>query len=260
MVEICHGIAPVPQPSPARNDGGDCFACATTAALRWMFPDADVDFDAVWECFIAEYHDGNAQANLGKLRDAVARVVVPPFEPADLLEGMQDLTRVYDEVSAAKPNTTVSNTWGEHGLGKALKRAAEKFGGEWGAIEIEYDILRPQFEIRTWSHAWFGSEPVSEWAKALERWLGAGYVAFSEQNYNGDGQMTADHMLRSTDHITLIDGVRYGWGEWKDGGRGQEFHAHVVCSTGRGAYWIPVHDLMRKHGVAGLIFARRSRI
>lgn len=39
MSERLAGVTLVPQPSPAINPGGDCFACALTAGLRHLFPE-----------------------------------------------------------------------------------------------------------------------------------------------------------------------------------------------------------------------------
>lgn len=55
MREFCHGIAPCPQPSPARNPGGDCFACALTAVMAHLFPEDPPAFDRVWEWFKTNY-------------------------------------------------------------------------------------------------------------------------------------------------------------------------------------------------------------
>lgn len=61
MIEVCHEIAPFLQPKPDRNQGGDCFACALTAALRWLYPETPVDFDEVWQFFMAETVGGSRQ-------------------------------------------------------------------------------------------------------------------------------------------------------------------------------------------------------
>lgn len=54
MREVCLNVAPVHQPSPARNPGGDCFACSLTAALRHVYGRDDISFDDCWECFKTE--------------------------------------------------------------------------------------------------------------------------------------------------------------------------------------------------------------
>lgn len=46
--EVCLGVAPFTQPSPARNPGGDCYACATYSLLRHFRPDSAETFDGVW--------------------------------------------------------------------------------------------------------------------------------------------------------------------------------------------------------------------
>lgn len=48
MGEVLRNAVPVVQPSPAMNPGGDCFACALTAALRTLFPERDIQLRDVW--------------------------------------------------------------------------------------------------------------------------------------------------------------------------------------------------------------------
>lgn len=66
MRSFCHGVAIVPQPSPAMNSGGDCFACATTAALRHFFPEKNIQLKDVFERFwIAQEYRGEKSRHLG---------------------------------------------------------------------------------------------------------------------------------------------------------------------------------------------------
>lgn len=48
VVEVLLEVEPFLQPSPTKNIGGDCFACALTAALRWLYPERPVDFETAW--------------------------------------------------------------------------------------------------------------------------------------------------------------------------------------------------------------------
>lgn len=54
MREFCHDIKPFFQPNPRKNPDGDCFACALTAALQFLFPDEPPDFEKVWNYFVCE--------------------------------------------------------------------------------------------------------------------------------------------------------------------------------------------------------------
>lgn len=54
MIEYCAGVTPFPQPSPARNPGGDCFACALTAMLRHFWPDRPATFAQAYGCYAQE--------------------------------------------------------------------------------------------------------------------------------------------------------------------------------------------------------------
>lgn len=58
-MEILRNVAPFMQPSPVKNPGGDCFACALTAAVRALFPDRPLDFGAAWDLFKEKDSSGN---------------------------------------------------------------------------------------------------------------------------------------------------------------------------------------------------------
>lgn len=94
---VFNNVKRYPQPSPGKNPGGDCFACALTAAVSWMYPENHPTFDEVWDCFKGEYHDGtielmnawhnyqNAFENINKLgypMEYVADMYLPAFKPS----------------------------------------------------------------------------------------------------------------------------------------------------------------------------------
>jgi hypothetical protein len=62
-MEYIQNIEPFMQPHPKRNLGGDCFACALTAGLRFLNPDKVVDFNKVWEYFLFEHSEGKKTLN-----------------------------------------------------------------------------------------------------------------------------------------------------------------------------------------------------
>lgn len=208
MIEVCHGIQPVPQPSPSRTGIGDCFCCALTAAVNHLWPELDVGFDEMFALHERNYANsektytdmvwGSAQRTMYKLRDA---------------------------------------------------RDVE--------FDAFFDLVVPSFERpETWTYAWWMFEPTTEWARRLEGFLRAGYVAFAEVLFAGGGPLNADLKRYSPDHAVLIDGVRLGWEAGEHGSHFTEY-AHVVCSV-KGGYWINVRDLMRHHGTAGLWLLRRG--
>jgi len=51
LSSVCHKVEQFPQPEILKNPGGDCFACATFAALRWMYPEREFTFDEVWDTY-----------------------------------------------------------------------------------------------------------------------------------------------------------------------------------------------------------------
>ena len=98
MREILLGIQQVPQPSPAKNNGGDCFACSLTAAFRHLFPETEIDFDKIWGAFTTTYYKSektctdNTWSGLERATRAVANqydlrievdhdILIPRFRP-----------------------------------------------------------------------------------------------------------------------------------------------------------------------------------
>jgi hypothetical protein len=58
-IEFCHDVRPFLQPHPSKNPGGDCFACALTSILQYLFPDNPPVFETVWNYFMCDYHKSN---------------------------------------------------------------------------------------------------------------------------------------------------------------------------------------------------------
>jgi hypothetical protein len=81
--EYCQGIQPVPQPQPRRNPGGDCFACAMAAALRYLFPAAPPTFDQAFDFFVENGHVDNVWF---KLHDAIVRARGAGYRVVDFVE------------------------------------------------------------------------------------------------------------------------------------------------------------------------------
>ena len=258
MTEVCHGIERVAQPVPARNPGGDCFACAATAGLRFLYPEHEIKLDDVWDMFVVEYHDGQAQKNLQKLRAAVG----------DFLAGgiaNEALRQVLADMSAEAPKTTTCNTWS--GFRDVLYKASSR----WGRLDITWDMVRPNFDSHSgmppWSYAWRFADCGSDYARRLEGWLRSGWVAWAEIRMAGGGPFEpgpkGEVLLRSIDHFIAIDGVRTRlvedvmpsgtkFGAWRD-------EIHVVDSSGRNLTgWHEVTQFTRSHGASSWWLARRS--
>lgn len=61
MPEFCHNITPVYQPKPNKNPQGDCFACALTAALSFLFPENPPNYESVWNYFMQKYYNSDKE-------------------------------------------------------------------------------------------------------------------------------------------------------------------------------------------------------
>ncbi len=258
-VEFCHQIERVAQPVPARNPGGDCFACAATAGLRFLYPERAVSLDDVWGMFVVEYYDGSAQANLRKLRVAVE-------EHLDRGASNDELRRVFDEVCAEKPGTTVCNTW------TGFKTVLEKASREWGRLEITWDMVEPRFDSNhgspSWSYAWRFQDLDIDYTRRLEGWLRSGWVAWTEIKMHGGGPFSpgADGpLLNSIDHFILIDGIRHRYVEHRDENGKFEYGSwkdeiHVVDSSSLDLTgWHDTMSFTRSRGASSWWLARRDR-
>lgn len=218
MLSFCHGIAVFPQPSPARNPGGDCFACSVTATLRHIYGAEAPTFDQVWESF---------QRTVQFVRNG--------------------------EVAQ---QTQLENTWdGYRGAFYNLIEYVGRFDIQTdfaarGVPQFGHDSGE--------SMAWWPMVDESQWARRLDAWLRGGWYAFAsirlDPNPTGEWLMTDDGPRRvSTDHFVVLDGVRSGWRRrvCPDGMKcGTLVHqVHVVCSARDGrAYWIDVDTFLREHG------------
>ena len=260
MIEVCHNVERVAQPVPARNPGGDCFACAATAGLRFLYPERSVTLDEVWDMFVVEYYDGKAQENLQKLRTAGDQLLAGTIDT-------ETYRQIHAAVSAAKPSTTVNNTW------SGFPQVLQKVSHAWGALEVTWDMVEPHFDQNhgrpSWSYAWRHQDLSLDYARRLEGWLRGGWVAWTEIKMHGGGPFTVDAegkvWLNSIDHFILIDGVRhryveerdadgkFKYGSWKD-------EIHVVDSSSLNLTgWHETMQFTRSHGASSWWLARRDR-
>jgi hypothetical protein len=216
MREYCHNIAVFPQPVPARNPGGDCFACAVTATFQYIYGAQAPTFDQVWEAFQreVEYVRNGEVCRQVQLENSWSgyrvalynlRALVGPFD-------------VQTDFAA---------------------RGVPPFGHDSGD-----------------SMAWCPIVDEGQWGHRLDAWLRAGWYAFAcirmDPNPTGEWVLTEEGPRRvSTDHFVVLDGIRSGWRavERFPGAKSFETQVHVVCSARGGrAYWIDVDTFLREHG------------
>lgn len=73
---IIRNIAPFRQPSPAKNPGGDCFACSLKAVVDALYPERPVPFEVAWEAFKVETAGGGkALSNFWGTMERAARTL-----------------------------------------------------------------------------------------------------------------------------------------------------------------------------------------
>lgn len=141
-----------------------------------------------------------------------------------------------------------SNTW--PGMVKALSLArSDGWPIEW---QIE-QAMHPSIDVSEWGPGWQGFDDARGYARRLEAWLAAGWVAITNVLFDGSGPLTIDLKLRGPDHFVVLDGVR----ERVDDPYWNNPEIHVVCSA-RGTYWINTMTWQRGHGALSWLLVRRS--
>lgn len=213
MKSFCHGIAVFPQPSPCRNPGGDCFACATKATMDHIFGPSAPTFDQVWEAFLREQTegDGTKRKYLNNTWHGYRRAFYNLTEYVGRMEIMCDF---------AAP------------LGPSFGIASTGESMAWG----------PNVDPYTWA------KRLDAWLRA--GWYAFASIRL-DPNPTGEWLQTPDGPRRvSTDHFVALDGVRCGRRRWEDGSSGGlAYQVHVICSARGGrAYWIDVEQFIREHG------------
>lgn len=219
MREVLANVKQVAQPAQHLNTDGDCFACAFAAVLNHLVPERAMDVEEAYKVF-------------------------------------NSITKY-----ANSDRYTCDNSHG--GMLKALHHA--RFVLDY-PIAHRTHILTPRFSHLNdhFSYGWYGFEPWGDFTEHLEAFVSAGWIAIASMLYDGRGQMVERPgepwpAIRATDHFVVLDGTRELWEESESGDSSSLNHyVHVVCSTGKGAYWIDTRHLLRGHGVAGLILVRRN--
>lgn len=143
------------------------------------------------------------------------------------------------------------------GMRKALCKACD----DGYKLDFEADIVKPEYDIETFSYAWWSFKPVSKYAQRLEGWLRCGYIALTEIDFYGKGAITPEGYNNSINHIVVLDGIKTYWknryddnGKWSSAS--QEHEVHVVCSV-KGEYWINIREFLTKYGGAGWWLVKR---
>jgi len=72
--EVLRGAQRFPNPFPPRHEGGDCFACAGYAMVKCLFPDKEVDWDALYEAWFNPRHPGQLDNTWERMRDPFQRM------------------------------------------------------------------------------------------------------------------------------------------------------------------------------------------
>jgi hypothetical protein len=210
--EFLHGVTPYPQPSPARNPGGDCFACAITATLRHIHGESAPTFDQVWEAFLVEQeYNGEKRKHLRNTWHGYRHAL---YELTELVGRMEVQT---DFAARGTP--------------------------QFGYLEGESMAWWPAVDESQWA------KRLDAWLRA--GWYAFASIRL-DPNPTGEWLITPEGPRRvSTDHFVVLDGVRCGWRKHPTvaGSASLVYQVHVVCSARGGReYWIDVDTFLREHG------------
>jgi hypothetical protein len=220
---ICHNIVPFMQPHPTRNPGGDCFACATVAAVNWMFPEKPILFDHAWESWQAEQTETDGSKRK-YLRNAWRgeRIMVCNLKTDHDYEMEYRYEYVPPQIS-----TDYHTMWHAYSFGPNVS---------------EGDFA---YALEAWlSAGWVILTEIS--LAPVGKFDQNGAMNHTDHFILLDGQK---HYWEYKDMI-LSDGKK----SWSGG---LKHETHVVCSV-KGAYWIKTQDLMNKHGAGAWFLMRRD--
>lgn len=245
MGEVLLGVEREPQPTPTRNEGGDCYACALIAALRYLFPDRESPtFEDCDRWFIGQWAQpvGSMERALRRLADEGATE-----------DALAEARGVVEQLDRYEREPPTSNNW--RGMDSALWRArADGF-----EVEVTYDMVVPQFDPRQWGYGWPVVWAGDAYAQRLEAWLAAGWVALTVCDMDARGPVTPDGYVNSTDHFLVLDGARTYWQEREGGGASQVSEVHVVDSSRRDITgWIDSRRWERAYGGTPWMLVRRD--
>lgn len=212
------------QPSPSRNPGGDCFACAVKMVVDYYYPEKPIDFNKVWECFESDgkcSFVGCGRESSKHLRNNWSGMY-SAFQELYVLDYEFDWQ--VDIVVPEIRESTFSHSFG------------------WSVPEMQWH------------------RRVTNWLAA--GWLILIEMSYDAANYAD--MTLKNHKHWSTDHFAVIDGQREFWHDYpkkEDGsyaGAIGKHETHVVCS-GKGPYWIDTGDLHYYHGVNAFYAVRRKK-
>lgn len=240
---IARGVERVPQPVPSRSPGGDCFACSLIAVLQHLFPDREPPtFEDTDRWFQGQW----AQPT-GLMERVLRDVAAGAAGPAEALEVVAKL----DKQEAEPP---IQNTW--NGMERALWEARSD---DW-PIEIHFDMVVPQFDARQWGYGWPVVWAGDEYARRLEAWLSAGWLALTVVDMDARGPMIDGTLLNSTNHFLVLDGTRARWEPTAYGGGSvMRSQVHVVDSSTRDITgWIDSQGWERGYGGTPWMLVRKD--
>jgi hypothetical protein len=224
MTQVCHNVIEYLQPHQKRNPGGDCFACATTAIIKHLFPEKEVDFDKIWSA----------------------------WKCAQDTKGNKVLSNTWHGLQQVFPALSWDDQYG--GPFKTEQRIFFPYP------RFDFRNYSCTFGVS----ASLNNLQEQEWAYGVEAYLAAGWIGMVEINMHGieetkwnqmshsdhfvviDGQR---HFWHYTDHE--YDGKKSWSGTLKH-------ETHVVCSA-KGPYWISTRELLAKHGAGAVYFVRRDQ-
>lgn len=87
--QVLLGVEPFMQPLPGKEEGGDCFACSVTAAIRHFFPERPLEFDAAWSYFTG--HTVSGEPFLDNSWSGIRRALSQVWKNGYAIETANDL-------------------------------------------------------------------------------------------------------------------------------------------------------------------------
>lgn len=220
MRTFCHDVAVFPQPSPGRNPGGDCFACALTAALRHFYGDQAPNFDQVWECFQEEQTRQDTGEKWTHLCNTWPGYRGAFYRAAEIVGRLEIFT---DFVAPEVMHKRYSCDWGVSIDDYAW---AKRLDAWLRAGHLAFASIR------------YAASPTGEWFLTPE----------GARRHHTDHFVVLDGIRCGwRKHPTVA------------GAKTLVYQVHVVCSSAGGrTYWIDVDRFLREHGAGAWWLIRPS--
>lgn len=154
--------------------------------------------------------------------------------------------------------TIESPTWGC--AVRHLANNAATLGYDIDTEVLFWPPTSDRWDLENFDHNWYWHEPVQSCYRDIHARLEAGWLILAGINQAYRGLTNPDGTVNAMDHWVVIDGADKR--EWTRPATNVTLETelfHVVCSTGRGRYWVEVQHMLRMGGLGAVLAIRPKK-